>query len=132
MSGLDVKVLQDDGSTYSVCVNAATLALVDAGVAVKDIVCACTATDLGLASGEGSTAVVDINVSEHLNNMLTLTYLPKSEKIVQNELIGRLHQNRLRDLIAAAVEGCQQLHSILEATILEHVKKLAISVESSG
>ena len=129
---VDVKVLQADGGSDSVCVNAATLALVDAGIAMKDMVCACTAGDLGRASGDGSTAIIDISRLEHLCNMVTLTLLPKSEKIVQFESTGRLHQDRLRDLLQAAAEGCHELHSILETAVREHIKKLASSIESSG
>jgi len=117
---------------YAVCVNAATLALVDAGIAMKDIVCACTVADLGLASGEGSTAIIDINKLEHACNTVTLTYLPKVEKIVRIESTGRLHQDRLNDLLAAAAKGCQDLHVILDSAIREHVKKLASSIESSA
>jgi len=129
---VNVQVLQADGSTEGVCVNAATLALVDAGVALKDIVCSCTAADLDFASGEGSTPIIDVNKLEQRCNMVTLTYLPKLEKIVQLESTGRLHQDRLRDLLEAAAKGCDELHSILETAIREHVKKLASSIESSG
>ena len=127
-----MKVLEANGSTYSVCVNAATLALVDAGIAMKDIVCSCTAADLDLASGDGSTAIIDINKLEHMCAMVTLTYLPKSEKIVKISSTGRLHQDRLCDLLEAAADGCRELHGILEVAIREHVKKLASSIESSG
>jgi len=131
-SFVNVKVLQADGSVYSVCVNAATLALIDAGIAMKDIVCSCTAADLGLSSGEGSTPIVDVNKMEHVCNVVTLTYLPKTEKIVQIESVGRLHQDRFPDLLAAAAKGCHDLHIILESAVREHVKKLASSIESSA
>ena len=39
-----VEVLQADGGNYCACVNAATLALVDAGIPMRDYVCACTAS----------------------------------------------------------------------------------------
>ena len=128
----NVKVLQADGSTFSVCVNAATLALVDAGIAMKDIVCSCTAADLGFASGDGSTAIIDVNKLEHLCKMVTVTCLPKSQQIVHLESSGRLHQDRLCDLLQAADKGCRELHSILETVIRQHVKKLASSVESTS
>lgn len=127
-----MKVLQADGSTFGVCVNAATLALVDAGVAMKDIVCSCTAADLGFASGDGSTAIIDVNKLEHQCRMVTLTCLPKCKQIVHLESSGRLHQDRLYDLLQAADKGCLELHSILETAIREHVKKLASSIESTG
>nr|KAF6395764.1 exosome component 4 [Molossus molossus] len=36
-----VQVLQADGGTYAACVNAATLAVLDAGIPMRDFVCAC-------------------------------------------------------------------------------------------
>jgi len=125
-------VLQADGSVCAVCVNAATLALVDAGVAMKDVVWACTAADMGLASGDGSTAIMDVNHVERACSTLTLSYLPNTERLVHIELIGRLHQDRLNDLLAAATKGCQDLHVILDSAIREHVKKLAASIESTA
>lgn len=117
---------------YSACVNAATLALVDAGIALRDIVCSCTAADIGFASGEGSTAVVDVNKMEYRSNMVTLTYLPKTEMVVQAESVGRLHHDRMKDLLEAAAKGCQELLVILDSAIREHVKKFASSIESSS
>ncbi|XP_006875569.1 PREDICTED: exosome complex component RRP41-like [Chrysochloris asiatica] len=37
------QVLQADGGTYVACVNAATLAVMDAGIPMRDFVCACSA-----------------------------------------------------------------------------------------
>ena len=39
-----MEVLQSDGGNYCACANAATLALVDAGIPMRDYVCACTAS----------------------------------------------------------------------------------------
>lgn len=38
-----LQVIQQDGGVLQACVNAATMALIDAGVAMTDYVCACTA-----------------------------------------------------------------------------------------
>jgi ribonuclease PH len=47
-----VEVLQADGGDYAVCVNAATLALIDAGIPIRDVCCAVSA---GLAVKESTT-----------------------------------------------------------------------------
>lgn len=52
------QVLQSDGGNYCASINAATLALVDAGIPMKDLVCACS------ASFVKETPVVDINHME--------------------------------------------------------------------
>ena len=38
-----LQIIQHDGGTLQACINAATLALIDAGIAMTDYVCACTA-----------------------------------------------------------------------------------------
>jgi len=122
-----------DGSGMAACINAATLALVSAGIALKDIVCSCTAAEIDFASGNRSTQVIDVNGSEQMSkNLVTVTCLPKTENLVQLESTGRLHQDRLRALLAAAKDGCLELHKVLETAIREYVKKLASSIESSG
>jgi len=120
----NVKVLQEDGSTFAACVNAASLALVDAGVGLKDIVCTCTAADLGLASGDGSVAIIDTNrLEQRCKMMVTCTCLPKSGKIVHVESTGRVHSDRLPAVLEAAKKGCRELQSVLENAVREHVSR---------
>ena len=71
-----VEVLQADGGNYCACVNAATLALIDAGIPLKDYVCACT------ASLVNDTPLVDISSLESTTGgpELTLAALPKSRR----------------------------------------------------
>ncbi|KAH9728711.1 exosome complex component rrp41 [Citrus sinensis] len=53
-----VQVLQADGGTRSACINAATLALQDAGIPMRDIVTSCSAGYLN------STPLLDLNYVE--------------------------------------------------------------------
>ncbi|KAF6038136.1 EXOSC4 [Bugula neritina] len=73
-----VEVLQSDGGNYCASINAATLALIDAGIPMKDIVCACSASFMK------ETAVVDINHLEetHAGTEIVMAILPKTEQIV--------------------------------------------------
>lgn len=47
---------------FSACVNAATMALVDAGIPVKDLVCACSATYIEETSMLGEYATYMYNI----------------------------------------------------------------------
>ena len=53
-----LQVLQADGGNYCASINAASLALIDAGIPMKDIVCASSASFMK------ETPVVDINHME--------------------------------------------------------------------
>ena len=53
-----IQILQSDGGNTMAAINAGTLALIDAGIAMKDYVVACTAANLD------GTAVLDANQPE--------------------------------------------------------------------
>ncbi|KAK9928516.1 hypothetical protein M0R45_025648 [Rubus argutus] len=57
-----VQVLQADGGTRSACINAATLALADAGIPMRDLVTSCSAGYLN------STPLLDLNYIEDTCN----------------------------------------------------------------
>lgn len=71
------KVLQADGGNFCACVNAATLALIDAGIPMREYVVACS------ASLAGETPLVDIShLEETLGGPnLTVAALPLSGKV---------------------------------------------------
>merc|ERR1711971_835610 len=71
-----VEVLQSDGGNYCASVNASTLALIDAGIPLKDYVTACTAGYIH------DRVLIDVNNQESSiggGSELTLAMLPKSE-----------------------------------------------------
>ena len=58
------------------CINATTLALIDAGIAMEDFVCACT------AGAVQSALLLDMNAQEDMAGAeLTAGYLPRSERV---------------------------------------------------
>ncbi|KAL3933454.1 MAG: hypothetical protein SGPRY_000273 [Prymnesium sp.] len=71
-----VCVLQKDGGVRSACINAVSLALMDAGVAMEDFVCACS---VGAVSG---SLLLDPNGQEdQVGAELSVGYLPRSERV---------------------------------------------------
>lgn len=119
-------MLQSDGGNYSACVNAATLALIDAGIAMRDVVCSCTAAVLGT-----DVNVVDVNNVEDSSSrgaVISVAVLPKSDQIVHVEMAGRLHEDRLPALLETASKGCHEVVHLLDDVIRHHVTKLASTV----
>merc|ERR1719277_1804865 len=105
-----VEVLQSDGGNYCASVNAATLAVIDAGIPMKDYVCACS------ASFVDDKPVVDINYmgeSAGRPEVIVAT-LPKSSQIVFLETNGRIHEDHLVSVMDTAVAGCKDVHVILD------------------
>uniref|UniRef100_A0A671LRL6 Exosome component 4 n=1 Tax=Sinocyclocheilus anshuiensis TaxID=1608454 RepID=A0A671LRL6_9TELE len=102
-----VKILQADGGNYSACVNAATLALVDAGIPMRDYVCACTA---GFVE---DTPLADLCHAEESGGGTSLALMD-----------ARLHQDHLDALIEAAMTACKGLSKVVVRQHLEEVSVL--------
>merc|ERR1719186_676157 len=88
-----VEVLQADGGNLCACINAATLALIDAGIAMRDYVSACTASML-----EDEHPILDMSNIEENSGMvavMSMAVLPKSGQIVYLEMNNRLHKDHL-------------------------------------
>ncbi|XP_072707839.1 exosome complex component RRP41 [Ciconia boyciana] len=116
-----VQVLQADGGNYCACVNAATLAVMDAGIPMRDYVCASSA---GLAE---DTPLADLSSPEEAAGgpRLVLALLPASGQIALLQLSARLHQERLEAALEAAGEACRALHAVLDRVVRERLREAA-------
>ncbi|XP_075562303.1 LOW QUALITY PROTEIN: exosome complex component RRP41 [Pelecanus crispus] len=115
-----VQILQADGSDYCACVNAATLAVMDAGIPMRDYVCASSA---GLAE---DTPLADLSSPEEAAGgpRLVLALLPASGQIALLQLSARLHQERLEAALEAAGEACRALHAVLDRVVRERLREV--------
>lgn len=119
--------MQSDGSNYCACVNAATLALVDAGIPLRDLVCACSA---GLLNVDQPAA--DLNNIEESSGgpRLTIALLPRSEEIVLLEMDGRLHEDHLEKVVDTATKGCKDIFNLMERRVQDHLMETATSLRT--
>lgn len=113
-----VEVLQADGANYAVALNAATLALIDAGICLTEFVVACTAS-----LSKTNIPLTDISHVEEVSGgpKLTIAALPTAEKIAFMEMSERFHIDQLETVIETAMAGCREIRNILEATVKEHL-----------
>ncbi|CAH0550846.1 unnamed protein product [Brassicogethes aeneus] len=119
-----VEVLHADGGIYPACVNAATLALIDAGIPLKEYVCACTAS---LANND--VPMLDISHQEEAigGPTLTVAALPMSGKIVLMEMSQRFHLDHLPKVLEKALQGCKDVKNILDEAVRLHVQDVGSS-----
>ncbi|XP_078285810.1 exosome complex component RRP41 isoform X1 [Rhinoraja longicauda] len=112
-----VQILQADGGNYCACVNAATLAVVDAGIPMRDYVCACSTGFLE------DTPLTDLSYVEESAGgpQVALALLPKSQQIALLEMNSRLHQDHLEKVVDAAVRACRDVYAVLDRVVREHV-----------
>jgi exosome complex component RRP41 len=116
-----IKVLQSDGSNYSACVNAATLAIIDAGIPIKDYVCACSVSLIR------DTPLIDINHLEESsgNPHFSLALLPNYDQIVLLESASRMHVDHLDKMIESAMQGSKDIYAILNKYIKSRVASIS-------
>lgn len=113
-----LEVLQSDGSNYAACVNAATLALIHAGICLKDVV---TASSAGLIDRK---EIIDVNYAEESISstpVLTIALLPKTKEVLSMESTGRLGFDSVSTVMDAATEGCLQVYEVMRQAVLSYV-----------
>ncbi|ORX52844.1 ribosomal protein S5 domain 2-like protein [Hesseltinella vesiculosa] len=113
-----IQVFQHDGGVLAACINATTMALVDAGIPMLDFVCACSAGAIE------KVPVVDLNHLEESADTpeLTLAMLPRSNKVNLLELQSRLHIDELQDVMDMAKDGCIKVHDTLDQVVRRNME----------
>ena len=102
------EVLQADGGTRCASINAATVALVDAGIPMRDLVVSCAAGKydgrviLDLGDYEDKKGEADVPVA----------YMPKLDKVTLLQMDGVLSGEELEKCIDLAIEGCNQIYEM--------------------
>ncbi|GAU13633.1 hypothetical protein TSUD_347370 [Trifolium subterraneum] len=115
-----VQVLQADGGTRSACINAATLALADAGIPMRDLVTSCSAGYLN------STPLLDLNYVEDSAGGpdVTVGILPKLDKVTLLQMDSKLPIDILENVMQLATEGCKAIANYIREILLENTKQL--------
>lgn len=113
-SQIDVSIvlLQADGGVRSAAINATCLALVDAGVALEDFVCACSA-----GSVQGSL-LLDLNAQEDTAGAeLSVGFLPRTERVSFVQLEAKVPLGNMEETLNFALEGCRQVYHFMRAQV---------------
>lgn len=116
-----LEVLQADGGNYCACVNAATLALIDAGIPLKEYVIACTAS-----LGNGDVPLIDVSHLEESmgGSNLTVAVLPLSGQIAVLEMSQKFHVDYLQIVLNEALNGCRRIYEILDKIVKAHSNEI--------
>ncbi len=103
-----IEVLQAQAGTRCVGITAASLALADAGIPMRDIVPACAAGKIG---GE---IVVDLSdVEDNYGDAdLPIATMPTKGKITLMQMDGNLTQEEFEKAFDLAKKGCEKVHQM--------------------
>lgn len=110
-----VEVLQADGGSRCAGINAASVALADAGINMRDLVSACAAGRLG------DNIVLDINDVEDKEGDadMPVAYLPNSDQITLLQLDGRLSTSQFNECLNKAIKGCKLVYEIQKEALMK-------------
>eukprot|EP01133_Synstelium_polycarpum_P001505 gene1505-1752_t len=115
-----VQVLQADGGLRSAAINAATLAIIDAGIPMRDFVCACSATYI-----EGMP-LLDLNQMEERSGGadLLLSVQPQLGGVISLNMESKVPQDMFESVLQLAMTGCQKIFTLLQEEVKRHSTEL--------
>jgi exosome complex component RRP41 len=128
---ITLHILSQDGSLLAACLNATTLALIDAGIPMRDYIVACTAgsTSSYSSNDEKADPLLDLNgLEEQELPFLTVATLGESDKVSVLVMETRVQVGRLEGMLAVGVDGCKQVRSILDGVVRRQGKKILETV----
>jgi len=103
-----IEVLQADGGTRCASITAASLALADAGIPMRDLVVACAA---GKAE---DTIVLDLDDTEDKLGVadVPVAYMPSLNAVTLLQMDGKLSLDEFETALNLALEGCKRIYAI--------------------
>jgi exosome complex component RRP41 len=103
-----IEVLQANAGTRCAGLTAASVALADAGVPMRDMVASCAA---GKAAG---TVMLDLGKEEDNFGEADIPtgYVPRSDEIVLLQMDGDLTNDEFNTGIKMAIDGCKKVHEL--------------------
>ena len=110
-----VEVLQADGGSRCAGITAASVALADAGINMRDIVAACAAGKVD------DKIVIDINDTEDKEGGadMPVAYMPHLEQVTLLQLDGILTQDQFNECLDKAIGGCKMVYEIQRQSLME-------------
>ncbi len=110
-----VEVLQADGGSRCAGITAASVALADAGINMRDMVSACAA---GKVAGRIVLDVNDVEDKEGSADM-PVAYLPNLEQVTLLQLDGILTKEEFNECVDTAIKGCKMVYEIQKQALIQ-------------
>src|SRR4029453_15165776 len=110
-----IEVLQADGGSRCAGITAASVALADAGINMRDLVAACAAGKVD------DKIVLDINDTEDKEGGadMPVAYMPHLEEVTLLQLDGVLTRDQFNQCFDTAVEGCKMVYEIQKQALMQ-------------
>ena len=109
-----VEVLQSDGGSRCAGISAASVALADAGINMRDLVSACAA---GKVAGQ---VVLDVDDTEDKEGQadLPIAVMPMTNQITLLQLDGQLSDEEFSKAFSWALDGCKRVYNLQREALI--------------
>ena len=110
-----IEVLQADGGSRCAGITAASVALADAGINMRDMVAACAAGKVD------DKIVLDINDEEDKEGQadMPIAYLPNLNQISLMQVDGILSKEEYGKCLDTAIEGCKKVYQLQKEALMK-------------
>jgi len=110
-----VEILQADGGSRCAGITAASIALADAGINMRDVVSACAAGKID------NTIVLDIDDTEDKEGVadMPVAYMPHLEQVTLLQLDGILTPEQFNECLDKAIVGCNIVYEIQRQALMQ-------------
>ncbi len=113
-----VEVLQADAGTRTAALNAASVALADAGIPMRSLVSACAVGKVD------DTLVLDLNKNEDNYGQADVPIaMTPDGKITLLQMDGHLTPEEFKQGLEMAQEGCRQVYELQRKALIDHYSK---------
>ncbi|OYT43252.1 MAG: exosome complex exonuclease Rrp41 [Candidatus Aenigmarchaeota archaeon ex4484_56] len=113
---INLDVLSADASTRCCAINAASLALADAGIPMKDIIASCS---VGKVDGN---LIVDVAGKEDTEGEVDLpgAYIPVTNEILLLQMDGILKKEEFKQLKELLINSCKKIYDFQKTVLLNN------------
>lgn len=110
-----IEVLQSDGGSRCAGISAASVALADAGINMRDLVAACAAGKVS------DTIVLDINDEEDKEGQadMPIAYLPNLNQVTLMQVDGVLSKEEYKKCLDMALQGCKKVYQLQKEALMK-------------
>ncbi|NHJ46734.1 MAG: exosome complex exonuclease Rrp41 [Asgard group archaeon] len=119
-----IYVLQADGGTRCAAISAASLALADAGVPMKDLVVGCAAGNIL------DQVVLDLDDVEDKDGHgdLPMAYLPQLDQIVLLQSDGKFTIKQYKEALDMLIPACKKIYKIQRDALTDKYKQITVDI----
>ena len=124
---INLCILQSCGGDVSACIMAASLALLDAGIEIKDIVTSCTVMRGRLVGSDSTSALDDFidpsdvdveRVQKEDRCLITLASMASLGQLTSISMAGRYPKEIVPEIMSLGMDGCTKLRETIRNAIL--------------